>query len=49
MEWRASEAVVQAQVLTESTLHIQGGTLQDEVITRREEISNLLGKILRYI
>mmetsp|Transcript_3037 Transcript_3037/g.3174 ORF Transcript_3037/g.3174 Transcript_3037/m.3174 type:complete len:1094 (-) Transcript_3037:19-3300(-) len=47
MEWKAAEAVVEAQVLTESTLHVQGGVLQDEVLSRREEIGILLGKVLR--
>jgi hypothetical protein len=49
MEWKAAEAVVEAQVLTESMLHVQGGVLQDEVLSRREEIGILLGKVLRYI
>jgi hypothetical protein len=49
MEWKAAEAVVEAQVLTESTLHIQGGVLQDEVLSRREEIGILLGKVSRYL
>ena len=46
-EWAATEAVVKEQVVTETTLHIQGEGLQGEVLGRRDDVIKLLEKVAR--
>ena len=46
-EWAATEAVVKEQVVTETTLHLQGGGLQGEVLGRRDDVTKLLEKVAR--
>ena len=43
----AAEDIVKEQICTESTLHIQGSDLQDQVQSRRNDIDNLLEKVSR--
>ena len=46
-EWRACQLVIKEQAATESTLTTQGKALQEDVLSRRDDIIKLLDKVAR--
>jgi hypothetical protein len=46
-DWKASEKVIEEQTATENALTVQGKDLQEDVLSRRDDIIRLLDKVAR--